>query len=143
MTTSLTDEALAEIEAGLKGVTEGPWTVDQEGYRRSTPTVMSGGYFICTTGPYDVRGEPRGQTATHIARLNPETVAAWLARDKAQRAEIERLREALAWYGEQARLCRLVHSAGDLGRRSLDADGGVRARDALDGREPRDKMEEK
>ncbi len=112
-TTPLTDEALAEIEAGLEGVTEGPWTVDQSGYRRSTPTVMAGGYYVCTTGPYDVRGEPRGQTATHIARLNPQTVAAWIARDKAQRAEIARLKTVLS----------------------------VVAWDALDGREGRDEEE--
>ena len=47
------------------------------------------------------------------------------------RAENERLREALEWYGEQARLCRLVHSEGDKGRHALDEDGGNRARAAL------------
>ncbi len=41
------------------------------------------------------------------------------------------LQEALKWYGEQARLCRLIHSGGDAGRRALDADGGERARKAL------------
>lgn len=41
------------------------------------------------------------------------------------------LRDALAWYGEQARLCRLIHSEGDAGRQALDADGGTRARVAL------------
>ena len=38
--------------------------------------------------------------------------------------EVEKLREALAWYEEQARLCRIIHSQGDLGRQALDADGG-------------------
>jgi hypothetical protein len=47
-------------------------------------------------------------------------------------AERARLREELAWYGEQARLCRLIHSEGDAGRAALDADGGKRARAALD-----------
>jgi len=37
------------------------------------------------------------------------------------------LREALAWYGEQARLARLIHSEGDAGRNALAADGGKRA----------------
>ena len=41
------------------------------------------------------------------------------------------LREALAWYGEQARLARLVHSEGDAGRHALADDGGKRARAAL------------
>lgn len=46
-------------------------------------------------------------------------------------AEIARLREALEWYGEQARLARLVHSEGDKGRHALAGDGGTRAREAL------------
>ena len=41
------------------------------------------------------------------------------------------LRDALAWYAEQARLCRLIHSEGDAGRNALAADGGERARAAL------------
>lgn len=35
--------------------------------------------------------------------------------------------EALKWYGEQARLCRLIHSEGDAGRHALSDDGGKRA----------------
>jgi len=46
-------------------------------------------------------------------------------------AEREGMREALEWYGEQARLARLVHSEGDAGRNALAADGGKRARAAL------------
>lgn len=46
-------------------------------------------------------------------------------------AENDRLRAALEWYGEQARLCRLIHSEGDAGRKALDDDGGLRARTAL------------
>lgn len=43
------------------------------------------------------------------------------------------LEEALGWYGEQARLCRLITREGDVGRHALDADGGKRAREALGG----------
>ena len=43
----------------------------------------------------------------------------------------EGLIEALEWYGEQARLCRLIHSEGDAGRTALAADGGKRATAAL------------
>lgn len=50
---------------------------------------------------------------------------------EAMEAENQRLREALSWYGEQARLARLIHSEGDAGRRNLEADGGSRARAAL------------
>ena len=48
-----------------------------------------------------------------------------------QAARIAALEDALKWYGEQARLCRLITSEGDPGRRALDADGGARARAAL------------
>lgn len=43
----------------------------------------------------------------------------------------EKMREALEWYGEQARLARLIHSEGDSGRHALAEDGGKRARAAL------------
>jgi len=46
-------------------------------------------------------------------------------------AENARLREALTWYGEQARLARLITREGDARRNALDADGGKRARAAL------------
>lgn len=39
--------------------------------------------------------------------------------------------EALKWYGEQARLARLIHSEGDAGRNALANDGGKRARTIL------------
>jgi hypothetical protein len=51
-----------------------------------------------------------------------------------QQGEIERLREALKWYGEQARLARLIHSEGDAGRNALAADGGEKARASLAGK---------
>lgn len=38
------------------------------------------------------------------------------------------LLKALEWYGEQARLARLIHSEGDAGRHALADDGGSRAR---------------
>lgn len=44
---------------------------------------------------------------------------------------IANLENALAWYGEQARLCRLIHSEGDAGRHALAEDGGERARGLL------------
>lgn len=46
-------------------------------------------------------------------------------------AEAEKLQMALEWYGEQARLARLIHSEGDKGRQALADDGGKRARQAL------------
>jgi len=45
---------------------------------------------------------------------------------------VARLEAALQWYGEQARLCRLIHNEGDKGRHALSNDGGKRARSALE-----------
>ena len=44
------------------------------------------------------------------------------------RDENERLRQALEWYAEHARL---AHSGGDSGRYAIASDGGKRARAAL------------
>ena len=49
---------------------------------------------------------------------------------------IKALEDALEWYAEQARLCRLIHSEGDAGRQSLSDDGGKRARAALAASQP-------
>ena len=60
------------------------------------------------------------------------------AAESAQReavAEVARLREALEWYGENARLCRLITNEGACGRIALDLDGGHRARAALASKE--------
>ena len=48
----------------------------------------------------------------------------------------EGLIEALEWYAEQARLCRFIHREGDAGRNALSADGGKRAREALNPSKP-------
>lgn len=52
-----------------------------------------------------------------------------------QLARIAALEKALGWYGEQARLARLIHSEGDKGRYALAEDGGSRARATLEGRD--------
>ncbi|HEY5793428.1 MAG TPA: hypothetical protein VIU82_00310 [Bosea sp. (in: a-proteobacteria)] len=44
--------------------------------------------------------------------------------------KLEAAAGALEWYGEQARLARLIHSEGDAGRHALANDGGRRAREA-------------
>lgn len=56
----------------------------------------------------------------------------WLL-TRATQAERQRdeLRKALEWYGEQARLARLIHREGDAGRHALADDGGRRARQSL------------
>ena len=46
-------------------------------------------------------------------------------------ARVAELESVLAWYGEQARLSRLNHSAGDAGGKSLADDGKVHAAKVL------------
>ena len=52
-------------------------------------------------------------------------------REKALFAALSETRAALEWYGEQARLCRLIHSEGDAGRNALAEDGGKKAQATL------------
>ena len=58
-------------------------------------------------------------------------------RQRVEELERERdeLRDGLAWYGEQSRLARLIHSEGDAGRNAIANDGGRRAARLLAGRE--------
>lgn len=44
---------------------------------------------------------------------------------------IKALADVLEWYGEQARLARLIHKEGDAGRHALANDGGRKAREVL------------
>ena len=72
-----------------------------------------------------------GDLVQAFARHRTEALTTQAAEITALRAEVERSRGALEWYGEQARLCRLTHSEGDKGRFALNEDGGERARQAL------------
>lgn len=84
------------------------------------------------TGEYSSWGEPRLSftkpcvpegSIRNLTALGPITHPA----PDALRVAVE----ALEWYGEQARLARLIHSEGDAGRHALADDGGKRARQAL------------
>lgn len=66
-------------------------------------------------------------TLTTLSRQLTIARAEVAARD----ARIAEAEEVIAWYGEQARLARLIHSEGDDGRAALSADGGNRARTFL------------
>jgi len=57
---------------------------------------------------------------THTGGVNE--VAALIQAAFAEREA--RLVGALEWYGEQARLARLIHDEGDAGRHALSRDGG-------------------
>jgi hypothetical protein len=95
----------------IAGHTPGPWqayaSVQKErGYLIDTAllTDSTNGYVIADN------------VCGHQAAANAALIAA--APD---------LLEALEWYGEQARLARLIHSEGDAGRQALASDGGRRA----------------
>jgi hypothetical protein len=59
-----------------------------------------------------------------------ETDIKYTRADVAQ-ARIAELEGVVKWYGEQARLARLIHSEGDEGRHAIHMDGGSRSRAAL------------
>lgn len=67
----------------------------------------------------------------HLPAEIADDILALCAALESEQAESGRLRAELAWYGEQSRLARLIHSEGDAGRHALQADGGNRARAAL------------
>lgn len=69
-------------------------------------------------------GDVKLAEATQRLRTAYETASR--ERDAA-RALLREAGEVVQWYGENARLCRLIHSGGDTGRQSLSNDGGKRA----------------
>ena len=68
-------------------------------------------------------GKTRDEYAAENERLRA-TISRQSAAMAAAKAELE-------WYGEQTRLCRLIHSEGDTGRHALSENGGNRARAAV------------
>ena len=71
------------------------------------------------------------EKGVEVAVASSPQIAALIVRAVNGLGEVEAMRKALEWYGEQARLCRLIHSDGDPGRHALQADGGKRANAAL------------
>lgn len=94
--------------------------------RLTTPFATEGAILDLPTGQKgleDLRDACR-EAAARIGALEAEN-----ARLQSHR---ERLERALTWYGENARLARLCHSEGDLGRSNPASDGGTRARAAME-----------
>jgi len=69
-----------------------------------------------------------GRYSNIIARALLAEREANAARIAALEALLKEAGEAVAWYGENARLARLIHREGDPGRHALAEDGGKRAR---------------
>lgn len=84
--------------------------------------IYDGEYW---TDEGDSEPEPTGWIPKPGEQIAPQPDLLTVTRERDQ------AREALAWYGEQAQLARLVHSEGDEGRHALAADGGKRARSVL------------
>lgn len=84
------------------------------------------------------KNEVGGGVWYEVPEICTEAADALDARD----ATIKELREALDWYGEQARSARLIHSGGDAGRQALIADGGKRASGLLSSTQPNKAQED-
>lgn len=93
MTEPISDERLAEIRAGLEGVTPGPWRVCEthEGEIIGRPSWpcrrhgVDGEWRVAIADELDGATFEQDANASHIARLDPQTVAALLSRlDKAE-----------------------------------------------------------
>lgn len=97
MTDIISDEALAAIKAGLEWLPSGGWAIAPHG--QNTDAVFGGNGEIiaqCAARHCNRRYEA---TIEHIARMDPQTVAAIIARLEAAEAENKRLREALRPFG--------------------------------------------
>jgi hypothetical protein len=77
-------------------------------------------------GWYDGQPEPTDGPGPHEVRT---LYASMPSTD--QEGLVAELIEALEWYGEQARLARLIHREGDAGRHALAEDGGKKAASLL------------
>lgn len=93
--TTITDERMAEIKAGLVGVSEGPW------FRSAHLDGCS-----VLAGPINDRVsvcEAWDMThAAHIARMDPATVAALTARMEKAEARVKALEKALQPFADTA-----------------------------------------
>jgi hypothetical protein len=84
---------------------------------------LRNGYTFTAFGPQPHFGPVEYVRADLFADLEAEKAKA--------EALLKEAVEALTWYGEQARLARLIHSEGDAGRHAIANDGGQRARATL------------
>ena len=135
MTTTDATAIRAQMEA-LAGFSAGPWI-----YYADLPSVEPNWHIVTTSNKMRVLANVHIEPGNAMDVANASLIAA--APDMREtilalcdalddlRAENERLRAELAWYGEQSRLARIIHSEGDSGRHALQADGGHRARAAL------------
>lgn len=84
------------------------------------------------TAERDEARDTAERTATLVVKWSDRARAAEAAL-AASEERVKKLTEALEWYAEKAEGCRKITREGDEARRSLDHDGGKRARAALQG----------
>lgn len=100
MTDIISDARLAEIRAGLKGCTPGPWMLEIETSEHvdeseddrqpevyvCSPDTCCDYTVVATMGRAEaIRHDRKSRDASHIARLDPQTVLSLLSRlDKAE-----------------------------------------------------------
>ena len=96
MTVPATDELIAEIKAGLKGVTPGPWLASKSDTAKGCPSVVAdGGPMGCAqVAIFPSEFVARVSNAAHVARCSPDNLAAVLLRLEVAEKENQALREA-------------------------------------------------
>ncbi|WP_162784722.1 hypothetical protein [Paracoccus suum] len=147
-----TPERARELLERLTGWTPGPWWTDGKYNPAENGVAIIAARTDCGPLPGNpTRGlvawasellDEQASTCEAGARLisaAPDLHAALTAsleREAQLSAEIERMRVALEWYEARVRLCIKLGGIpdGDAARHALSADGGERARAALEGR---------
>lgn len=96
---SASDEFIAELQAGLEGVTEGPWdyfagNANGRGLLRLETSHLApvAGVHLASSA----RGKQNEINFAHIARLSPDRIRAVLSRLANAERQVKELREALA-----------------------------------------------
>lgn len=101
MTKHISDERLAELKAGLEGVTPGPWGFNSARFKKDgeydcAVTARFDGKRQCIAEAFGRITEKDTQNATalaaHIANCDPDTIASLIARLEAAEANVDQLR---------------------------------------------------
>ena len=105
----VSEERLAEMLAGLEGVTPGPWVADQNMPHNRMPRVEGGDQScVCECGNMGSEQDRWEADAAHIARCDPETIRLIITELQALRSQSpepsssEVRVKGLEWNGDEA-----------------------------------------